>query len=714
MPSITLTNPIRTATHCPYCALQCGMYLSVTNEQVCVIKHNAFPVNKGALCVKGWVAPETLSHPDRLTLPLMRDASGTLVPVTWDTALDQIVRVFLNVQKQYGKNALGVFGGGALTNEKAYLLGKFARVALGTAHIDYNGRFCMASAATAAQKAFGIDRGLPFPLEDIATCETILLVGSNIVETMPPLMQYFLSQRKNGGSLIVVDPRRTLTAKQATLHLGLLPGSDTVLANGLLHILIRKGLIDQAYICERTENFEEMKSVIAMYPPERVQQITGVPIDDFEHAAHLLGMASSAMVLTSRGAEQQSQGVDNTLAYINIALALGLAGKPGSGYGSITGQGNGQGGREHGQKSDQLPGYRRIDNLTDRHDIAGIWGIDEQDMPGPGKSAYELLDTIGQEGCVRALLMVGSNPVVSAPRAMHVQERIKALDFLVVADYFLSETAQYAHIVLPIAQWAEEEGTMTNLEGRVILRKKACEPPAGVRTDLEVLCDLARRLGRGKFFPFTESRQVFDELRRASANGIADYAGITYEKIEANHGVFWPCPTETHPGTPRLFRDSFPTSTGKALFHTIQHRQPAEVIDDLYPLYLTTGRLLAHYQSGTQTRRVALLQAMAPSPYVEIHPKTMRRFLLTEGIYVKIISRRGWAVLMLKETLDIREDTVFVPFHWGGLQSVNRLTNAALDPISRMPEFKVCAVRIEYHSTIVAERKADIKVDSKE
>ena len=690
------------------------MYLSISRKEVYVTRNNASTVNKGALCIKGRMSPETLSHPHRLTSPLVRTASGTFEPIAWDEALDHIVRVVLNIQNQYGKNALGVFGGGSLTNEKAYLLGKFARVALGTAHIDYNGRFCMSSAATASQKAMGIDRGLPFPLEDIATCKAILLVGSNLVETMPPIMHYFLSQRKNGGSLIVVDPRRTPTAKKATLHLGLLPGSDAVLANGLLHILMREGFIDQPYICERTENFEEMKSIVAMYPPERVQQITGIPTDDLEYAAHLLGTASSAMVLTSRGAEQQSQGVNNTLAYINIALALGLVGKPGSGYGSITGQGNGQGSREHGQKSDQLPGYRRIDNAADRYDIAKIWGIDEQDLPGPGKSAYELLDTIGQEGCVRALLIFGSNVVVSAPRAMHVQERIKALDFLVVADFFLSETAQYANIVLPIAQWAEEEGTMTNLEGRVILRKKVLEPPEGVRTDLEVLCNLARGLGRGKFFPFTEPRQVFDELRRASANGIADYAGITYEKIEANHGIFWPCTTESHPGTPRLFQDSFPTRTGKASFHAIQHRQPDEVIDDFYPLYLTTGRLLAQYQSGTQTRQIALLQAMAPKPYVEIHPTALRRFLLTEGMYVKLISRRGWAVFTVKETPDIREDTVFVPFHWGGLQSVNRLTNDALDPISRMPEFKVCAVRIEYFPTIVEEKKADTELDNKE
>jgi len=684
-----------TPTHCPYCAFQCGMYLTGPREQASVTGNQQFPVNRGALCVKGWSAPATLAHAERLLTPLARQANGDFAPISWDDAFERIVQKVQEVQQRYGRDAVGIFGGGSLTNEKAYLLGKFARVALGTANIDYNGRFCMSSAAAASLRAFGLDRGLPFPLEDICHTSVILLVGSNLAETMPPMMQYFDAQRRQGGCLITVDPRRSLTARSATLHLALTPGTDAALANGLLHILIRDHLIDREYIQARTTGFEQVRSMAAMYWPERVERITGVSEGALTQAAHLLGNAPSAMILTARGAEQQSQGVNNTLAYINLALALGLVGRTGSGYGSLTGQGNGQGGREHGQKADQLPGYRKIDDPAARTHIARIWGVAPADLPGPGKSAYEMLNTLGEEDGVRVLLVIGSNIVVSAPNAQQIKRQLKKLDLLVVADFFLSETARLADLVLPMAQWAEEEGTMTNLEGRVILRRQAFPPPEGVSNEIEMLCELARRLGKGKYFAFQSAREVFEELRAASAGGPADYAGITYEKIAAQQGVFWPCPDETHAGTPRLFQQRFPTPDGRARFSLTYHHAPGEEITSDYPLYLTTGRTLAQYQSGTQTRRVARLQELAPEPLAEIHPSTARRYGLAEGDLAKFTTRRGSAICKIKVTSHIREDTVFFPFHWGGWQSANRLTNPELDPLSRMPEFKVCAVSIE-------------------
>ncbi len=692
-----ITSSAYTATHCPYCAFQCGMHLLVEQGRIKVSGNSTFPVNKGGLCIKGWTSAATLTHPDRLHTPLARQADGSFLAISWDEAFSRIVTVFQETQQRYGKDAIGIFGGGSLTNEKAYLLGKFARIALGTSQIDYNGRFCMSSAATASLKALGIDRGLPFPLEDIPHAEVILLVGSNIAETMPPMMQYIEAQRNSGGQLIVIDPRTSATAQAAGLHLRLTPGTDAALANGLLHILIRDGLLDLDYIQARTEGFEQARAAAASYWPERVERITGVAEQQLEHAAHLLGLglARSAMILSARGTEQQSQGVQNVLAWINLALALGLPGKAYSGYGSLTGQGNGQGGREHGQKADQLPGYRNIADPAARRHIAAIWGVEEQELPGAGKSAYEMLTAIGQNNGIHALLVMGSNIAVSVPDALRIQEKLKQLDLLVVVDFFLSETAQLADIVLPTTQWAEEEGTMTNLEGRVLLRKAALTHPLGVRSEIDLLCELARRLGKEQYFSFTQASQVFEELRRASAGGSADYAGITYEKIATQHGIFWPCPTEEHPGTPRLFQHGFPTPNGRARFHAVQHQPPAEEPDANYPLYLTTGRVLAHYQSGTQTRRVERLQQMLTEPYAEIHPSTARLYQLAEGEMVKLTTRRGSAAFKVKITRTIREDTLFVPFHWGGVQSVNRLTNPALDPLSRMPEFKVCAVRIE-------------------
>ena len=683
-----------TATHCPYCALQCGMNLVPKDGLLTIAPRPDFPTNKGGLCQKGWTSADLLTHPDRLTTPLVRDAkNGPLRPATWDEALGRVAAAFQAVQTRHGKDAAGVFGGGGLTNEKAYLLGKFARVALQTSAIDYNGRFCMSSAAAASLKAFGVDRGLPFPLEDIPLADTILLLGGNPGETMPPVMQYFEAQKKRGGRLIVADPRRTPTAQTATLHLQLLPGTDAALANGLLHVAVQDNLIDEAFIAERTTGWEAVKRTVSAYWPDRVERITGVPVADIRAAAHLLGASGTAMILSGRGPEQQSRGVDNSLAFINMALALGKAGKPGCGWGTMTGQGNGQGGREHGQKADQLPGYRKIDDPAARAHVANVWNVDPDDLPGPGKSAYEMLDALGTDNGVRALLVMGSNLVISAPRAAHVEDRLKSLDFLVVADIFVSETAELADVVLPTAQWAEEGGTMTNLEGRVLLRKQAQNPPPGVRTDTQILVALAERLGKAKHFPTSEPEAIFEELGRASAGGPADYAGITYERIEREQGVFWPCPTENHPGTPRLFHERFGHGDGRAKFHAVSYRPIAEEPDDDFPLYLTTGRVMGHYQSGTQTRRVKTLNDAQPVAFVEVHPTLARHFALSDGETVHVTTRRGTATVRARLTT-IRPDTLFIPFHFAGPGRANLLTNPAVDPVSRMPEFKVCAARI--------------------
>ncbi|WP_414079976.1 molybdopterin oxidoreductase family protein [Streptomyces sp. KN37] len=699
-----------TATHCPYCALQCGMGLTAgTGGGVEVVERAAFPVNKGALCGKGRTAPALLSSRVRLTEPLVRShATGKLAPATWEEALDRIAAELSRARAEHGADSCGVFGGGGLTNEKAYALGKFARVALGTSQIDYNGRFCMSSAAAAGQRAFGLDRGLPFPLEDIPRTGCVILVGSNLAETMPPALRYLTELRENGGTLIVVDPRRTRTAEQADLHLAPRPGTDLALALGLLHLVVAGGRTDEAFIEERTTGWEEARAAAMAHWPELVERITGVPVPQLRETVRMFCDAKAAMVLTARGPEQQSKGTDTVGAWINLCLATGRAGRPLSGYGCLTGQGNGQGGREHGQKADQLPGYRKLTDPAARAHVAEVWGVDPDTLPGPGRSAYELLDALG--GDIRTLLLMGSNPVVSAPRAAHVEERLRSLDFLAVADVVLSETAELADVVLPVTQWAEETGTVTNLEGRVLLRRRAVSAPDGVRSDLEVLHGLAARLGHGKKFP-TDPREVFEELRRASAGGAADYSGISYERLREGEGegVFWPCPrgdveaggeeaggeVAVHPGTPRLFLDRFATEDGRARFVPVVHRPAAEEPDAEYPVLLTTGRVLAQYQSGAQTRRVDELNSAAPGPFVEVHPRLAARLGIAEGEAVAVVSRRGRAVAPARVTSSIRPDTVFMPFHWAGEGRANSLTHPALDPVSRMPEFKVCAVRLE-------------------
>ncbi|MFF4268656.1 molybdopterin oxidoreductase family protein [Streptomyces sp. NPDC001536] len=688
-----------TPTHCPYCALQCGMNLTpVPDGGVEVTERADFPVNRGALCGKGRTAPAVLSSRVRLTSPLVRSEEGTLVPATWDEALDRIAGELRRTRAEHGPDACGVFGGGGLTNEKAYTLGKFARVVLGTSQIDYNGRFCMSSAAAGGIKAFGLDRGLPFPLEDIPKTGCVILVGSNLAETMPPSLRFFNELRENGGTLVVIDPRRTKTAEQADLHLMPRPGTDLALALGLLHLVVAEGRVDEAYVDERTAGWEEARAAAMAHWPEYVERITGVPVPQLRETVRMFCEPEAAIVLTARGPEQQSKGTDTVGAWINLCLATGRAGKPYSGYGCLTGQGNGQGGREHGQKADQLPGYRKLDDPAARRHVAEVWGVDPDSLPGPGRSAYELLDALGVD--IKSLLLMGSNPVVSAPRAAHIEERIKSLDFLAVCDVVLSETAELADVVLPVTQWAEETGTTTNLEGRVLLRRQAITPPEGVRSDLEVMHELADRLGVEKGFP-TDPEEVFEELRRASAGGPADYSGITYRRLAEENGVFWPCPTADadaeagHPGTPRLFLDRFATPDGRARFVPVSHRPSAEEPDEEYPVLLTTGRVVAQYQSGAQTRRVDELNAAAPGPFVELHPRLAARLGAAEGDPVAVVSRRGRAVAPARITTGIRPDTVFMPFHWPGEGRANTLTNPALDPTSRMPEFKACAVRLE-------------------
>jgi len=715
LPVLRAVTSVTTRTHCPYCAFQCGMAVtSVTAAETTVeVKPDPdFPVNRGQMCIKGFTSADLLDHPARLTAPLVRSAQGRLVPATWDAALDFVAERLLKLRATYGAAAVGAFGSGALTNEKAYLLGKFVRVALGSPNVDYNGRYCMSSAAGGQNKAFGLDRGLPFPLEDIARTKTLLLWGANSAETMPPIMQWVHAQHAQ-GALIVVDPRRTETARVADVHLQLTPGSDLALANGLLHLAITEGLVDAAYVAQRTTGFEAVRRSAMETHPAHVERLTGIPIDDQLRVVRMLA-APSSMLLSGRGPEQQSKGVDTVLAFTNLMLALGKVGQPHSGYGCLTGQGNGQGGREHGQKADQLPGYRLIENDDDRAAVARVWGVDPASLPGKGKSAYELLDALGPEGGIRGLLVFGSNVAVASPHASHIARKLAALELLVVCDAFENETSQTAHVLLPITQWAEEEGTMTNLEGRVLLRQRIREPPEGVRSDLDIMAALAERLGHGPSFRYANSEAVFDELRRATAGARADYSGMTYQKIRRGQGVFWPCPGQEageHPGTPRLFGERFAFADGKARFHVVRHRPAAELPDADYPYYFTTGRYKEHYNSGAQTRRVTALIEAKPEPKVQVHPRLAQRLGVAQGARLLLESRRGSVSFTVDVSPDIRPDTLFAPFHWGGRGAANVLTKPALDPTSRMPEFKVCAVRArpegaDAPSTSTAKRSA--------
>ena len=659
------------------------------------IAGRAFPTNRGGLCKKGWTAAELLGSAERILEPMRRQADGGFAPISWADALDLVAERLRTGRAEHGADSVGVFGGGGLTNEKAYQLGKFTRLALGSSRIDYNGRFCMSSAAAAGNRAFGLDRGLPFRVEDLDAADTILLLGSNVAQTMPPFIGHLDGARAAGG-LIVVDPRRTITARLTAdgggLHLQPAPGTDLVLLLGLTHLVLAERLADTDYLARRTTGVDQLRLSVAGWWPERVQEHTGVPVGQLRTLARRLAAGRGVYILTGRGVEQHVDGTDTATAAINLALVLGLVGTEHSGYGTLTGQGNGQGGREHGQKCDQLPGYRKITDPAARAHVAGVWGVDPDSLPGAGIPAVELLRSLGQPHGIRTLLVHGANVVVSAPDADRVRRGLAALDFLVVADFFFSETAALADIVLPVSQWAEEDGTMTSLEGRILRRRRAIDPPAGVRSELWIWQELARRLHAPGVYSAEPSR-VFDELCRASAGGLADYSGLDYALLDAGEPAYWPYPAGSG-GTPRLFLERFAHPGGRARIVAVHaRRMPAPAQRD-GALTLITGRLLEHYQSGAQTRRVPELAEAQPEARLQVHPATAASLGLAEGGWAELATDRGLVRCRAQLSADIRPDTVFLPFHFPGDQRANLLTDDATDPVSGMPEFKRTAVTV--------------------
>ncbi len=683
------------ATHCCFCGMQCGMNIRVdqaTAKVVGVEPRYDFPMNGGRLCPKGVSAYRQAELGDRLLYPMVRK-NGELTRATWDEALDLIVSKIRAIQAEHGKNAVGIYSGSSMTNEKCYIMGKFARIGLGTKNIDYNGRYCMSAAATGFNQSVGIDRGSTNPWSDIKFADALLIAGSNTAECHPLSMPYVWGARDNGAKLIVVDPRETKTALAADLHLNLRPGTDIALTNGLIHVMFQENLIDEAFVAAHTNGVEALRELTAKYTPEHTEEVTGVDKRKIIEAARIFGQAKNGMVMFARGVEQHSTGSDTVSNYVNLCLLTGKVGRKGSGFATFTGQGNGQGGREHGQKADQLPGYRKITDPAARAYIAKVWGIDEQEIPGPGMSAYELLKSLGDE--VKMLFLVCSNPMVSAPSIGDVEGYLKKLDFFVAVDMFLSESAELADVVLPSTVWIEDTGTTTNVEGRVVLLRGLPDTPGESRRDWDIFCEIAKRLGRGQYFSYDSPEDIFNELRIASKGGTADYSGITYEKIAEMSGVFWPCPSEDHPGTPRLFEDlRFNFPDGRAKLHAFEHTGPNEKVDKEYPFILTTGRVVFHYLSGNQTRRIEALRRFCPDPYVEINPQTANALGIGNGQMVKIESRRGSIEVPAKITKIIRRDSLFVPYHWGRQLGINHLTNPALDPKSKIPEFKVCAVKI--------------------
>ncbi len=693
-------------THCCFCGQQCGIQLKVKDNEVIGFEPwEEFPFNKGKLCPKGVKRYLQGSHPDRLLHAQQRDISapGGFRNMDYDEAVRKTADAIGRIQSEHGNDAIAMLSGASLTTEKTYLMGKFARVCLKTPYIDYNGRLCMVSAGAGNKKAFGIDRAAN-PWSDIVGSEVVWISGANVAECAPITTDYVWQAREQGAKIIVVDPRITPIARTCDLFLPVKPGRDVALFNGVLKLMIDNDWIDHAFVQDHTVGFDALCESVQSWTPAKTAEITGIAERSIREAAEWWGTAKTSYLMHARGIEHHSHGVQNVLGAINIVLASGRIGRKNCGYGTITGQANGQGGREHGQKCDQLPGGRDLFNPEHRAHVADVWGVSADDLPQPGVDAYELFRKIDR-GEIRGLISLCFNPLVSLPDSGFISRMLDKLDFYVAIDFFLNETARHADIVLPGSLQEEDEGTVTQIEGRVIKINKAVDPPGDAKQDWRIIQDIASALGRTHGFTFQNVREIFEELRRASQGGIADYSGITWEKIEKQYGVCWPCPSEDHPGTPRLFEPGTPNPIagdagpfyfpdGKARFNVAEYSPPMEDVDAEYPIILTTGRVVSQFLSGTQTRRIGPLVDQYPAPRVEIHPQLAQRLGIADGDWTTITSRRAEMTVQAMVVKSIRPDTVFVPYHWAGKQSVNRLTIAAQDPISKIPEYKVCAVRL--------------------
>lgn len=674
-------------TTCGYCSVGCGMLVGVSDGKAVTVRGNPeHPVNRGKLCPKGLSEHHILAAPGRAKQPMLRKR-GKLTPVSWDEALDTMVARIRLVQQKYGNNALGVIGTGQLLTEECYTLGKLVQLGFNTRNNDGNTTLCMASAVSGYKMSFGSD-GPPGSYEDMEKADVVLLIGSNIADNHPILCQRL--ERDKSRTLIVADPRVTKTAMMADIHLPLKPRTDIALINGIAHILIREGLIDRAYIAEHTSGYEEFSAFVSAFTPERVAAITGLREETIVKVALLYGNATAAFIGWTMGVNHSTQGTVTVTAINNLALITGNIGRVGASPFSITGQCNAMGTREAGFTS-SLPGYRRFENASDREDLANIWNLDVDYIPSARGLAYPDIIEGAVTGKIKALWFIATNPVVSFPNYSVLEQALRSLEFLVVQDGFHpTPTSEFADLVLPAAIWGEKEGTYTNSERRVGKVNRLVEPPAEARPDFDIFLDIADRLGmKDKLFPgWSTTHDAFAEWRRVSAGRMCDYSKFTWQEIEDKGGMQW--------GGERLYADGvFPTLDGRARLHSVSCDPFLEQPDSEFSFILNTGRTVEHWHTRTKTSQVPMLESMVPNAWLEMNPADAARLELRSHDRVTITSRRSSVKnLELRITGIVAPGQVFMPFHFSEANS-NLVTLGAFDPISREPNFKQCAVRIE-------------------
>ena len=668
-------------TTCPYCGAGCNFYLQVLNgELVGVLPCKSHTVSQGKLCIKGWNASEFVTSKERLTRPLIKQ-NGSLIEASWDEALTTIAKK-LKEYKEIDPNSIAVLSSAKCTNEENYLMMKFARVVLGTNNVDHCARLCHASTVVGLVQSFG-SGAMTNSIGELEDADCILIIGSNTAEQHPLIARYILRATEKGAKLIVVDPRAITLTQFADYHLRQRPGTDVAVFNGFMNVILANGLEDKKFIEERTEGFEELKETVKNYTPEYVEKITGIPKDKLVAAAMTFAKAECASIVYSMGITQHTTGVDNVSSSANLAMLTGNVGKPSTGVNPLRGQNNVQGACDLGALPNVYSGYQSVTDEKIRAKFENAW---KAKLPeNPGLTVVEMMNEAAN-GNVKAMYIMGENPMISDPDINHVREGLEKLEFLVVQDIFLSETAQLADVVLPAASYAEKEGTFTSTERSVQMVRKATEPPGESKADWEIICDLAKAIS-SKEFEYKSPAEIMDEI--ASLTPI--YGGMSYERLQRG-GLQWPCPSKEHPGTPYLHKEKF--SRGKGKFFGIEFKEPVELPDEEYPFILTTGRIMFHFHTGTMTRKTDLLNKEVPTGYVEIAPKDAEKLGLADGELVSVQTRRGKIETKALITKRVSEGLIFIPFHFAEC-AANVLTNPALDPKAKIPEYKVCAAKIE-------------------
>ncbi|HQJ88668.1 MAG TPA: formate dehydrogenase subunit alpha [Methanoregulaceae archaeon] len=674
-------------TTCPYCGTGCGFNLVVKDGKVTgVAPWHRNPVNEGKVCPKGNYAWEFVNAEDRLTTPLIKK-DGKFVEASWDEAYDLIATKL----KQYKPDELAALASARVSNEENYLMQKFARVVMKTPNVDHCARLCHASTVAGLAAIFG-SGAMTQSIKDIADADVVFVIGSNTLEQHPLIGRRIMQAKKRGAKVIVADPRLTPTAKLADIYMPFYSGTDVALFNGMMQYIIKNDLYDKEFVEKRTKDFDKLKEVVMKdtYSLENVAKITGVPAETIKAAADLYGRAKAANILYSMGITQHTVGVDNVKSVGNIQMLTGNLGRPGTGVCALRGQNNVQGACDMGALPNVYSGYQQVANPDIRKKMQDAWGVEDIAEGRVGYTVTEMINVLADEpGKLKAMYIMGENPMVSDPDLHHVEKGLKNLEFLVVQDIFMTETAQLADVVLPATCYAERDGTQTSTERRVQLWRKAQDAPGQAKYDWQIISELAAKMGYAAQFPYTSAEDIFNEIAKVTPS----YAGMTYERL-GTEGLHWPCPTPDHPGTPILHKEKFATPDGLGIFTPIEWKPPAEVPDAEYPLILTTGRCLWHWHTGTMTRRSVSLEREEPTGWIEINPEDAKALGIKDREMVKAITRRGEVKVPARVTDEIKKGVTFMPFHFIEC-AANVLTNNALDPIAKIPEFKACAVRVE-------------------